>query len=159
MEKLNLILVPTDFSANSCEVFSIASFLGQKLGSKILVLHVIPERDAEAMISVPGQPWEWVMEQEDKNLIDHFLSCFNSDFAKVPRPETAVVAGVAHEEIIKTAEKRGAGMIIMATHGRTGLSHALMGSIAEKVIRSSPCPVLTIKPKNLSSGLGGIRGT
>ena len=55
--------------------------------------------------------------------------------------------GPADEKIIEAAKDKDADMIVMATHGRTGLSHALMGSVAEKVVRQAPCPVLTIRPK------------
>ncbi|MBT8365481.1 MAG: universal stress protein, partial [Deltaproteobacteria bacterium] len=55
--------------------------------------------------------------------------------------------GLAAEKIIEAAKEKDADMIIMATHGRTGLSHALIGSVAEKVVRQAPCPVLTIRPK------------
>ncbi|MGB9441534.1 MAG: universal stress protein [Desulfobacterales bacterium] len=55
--------------------------------------------------------------------------------------------GPAAEKIIEAAKDKDADMIVMATHGRTGLSHALMGSVAEKVVRQAPCPVLTIRPK------------
>ena len=54
--------------------------------------------------------------------------------------------GAAANEIIKACEKEGAHMIVMGTHGRTGLAHVLMGSVAEKVVRMAPCPVLTVKP-------------
>jgi nucleotide-binding universal stress UspA family protein len=50
-------------------------------------------------------------------------------------------------KIIEAAQEKAADLIVMATHGRTGLSHALMGSVAEKVVRHAPCPVLTIRPK------------
>ena len=55
--------------------------------------------------------------------------------------------GPAAEKIIEAAKDKDADMIVMATHRRTGLSHALMGSVAEKVVRQAPCPVLTIRPK------------
>ena len=149
IEKLDLILVPTDFSAYSCEAFAWAAFLAQKLESKILILHVISEKAAEAMVSIPGNPWERVIEQEDKSIMNQFLTCLKSDFAGTPSPEPIVVAGTAHEKIVEVAKDRKAGMIIMATHGRTGFSRALMGSVAEKVVRTAPCPVFAIRPKGV----------
>ena len=63
---------------------------------------------------------------------------------------TLVEVGLAAEKIIEAAKEKDADLIVMTTHGRTGLSHALMGSVAEKVVRQAPCPVLTIKPKGES---------
>jgi nucleotide-binding universal stress UspA family protein len=63
--------------------------------------------------------------------------------------ETQALVGVgpAAEKIIEAAKEKSADLIVVATHGRTGFSHALMGSVAEKVVRQAPCPVLTIRPK------------
>jgi nucleotide-binding universal stress UspA family protein len=59
--------------------------------------------------------------------------------------KTVLGAGVPHEVIVETAKARKAELIVMATHGRSGLSHLLMGSVAEKVVRSAGCPVLTVR--------------
>jgi hypothetical protein len=60
------------------------------------------------------------------------------------------------EKIIEAAKEKDADLIVMATHGRTGLSHALMDSVAEKVVRLSPCPVLTVRPKGEPNFTGGV---
>ena len=59
--------------------------------------------------------------------------------------EKAVVRGVPFVEIIRTAKEKNADMIVIGTHGRTGIDHMLFGSTAEKVVRKSPCPVLTVR--------------
>jgi nucleotide-binding universal stress UspA family protein len=65
--------------------------------------------------------------------------------AKVKDVETMVVRGVPFAEIIKTAKNKNADLIVIGTHGRTGIDHMLFGSTAEKVVRKAPCPVLTVR--------------
>jgi universal stress protein A len=147
VDKLDLILVPTDFSPYSCEAFAWADVLARKFASKIVILHVMSEKAAEEMTSVPGNPWERVLAQEEKDMADHFHACLVSDFDTSVDRETTVAVGAPHAKILEVARERNATMIVMSTHGRTGLAHALMGSVAEKVLRSAPCPVFSIKPK------------
>ena len=150
-KKIDLILVPTDFSGLSCEAFSWATLLAQQFNAKILIVHVISERDAVDMTSRPGNPWENVLEREDKAMIENFQSCLISDFRQEVEKQTLVEVGSADEKIISAAQENNADVIVMATHGRTGLSHALMGSVAEKVLRQAPCPVFTVRPTGDSS--------
>jgi nucleotide-binding universal stress UspA family protein len=150
-KKIDLIIVPTDFSGLSCEAFSWATLLAQQFNAKILIVHVISERDAVDMTSQPGNPWENVLEREDKAMIENFQSCLISDFRQEVETDTLVEVGPADEKLIEAAKKNNADLIVMATHGRTGLSHALMGSVAEKVLRQAPCPVFTVRPKGDSS--------
>ena len=146
-QKLDLILVPTDFSGLSCEAFSWATLLAKKFNSKILIVHVIPERTAADMTAQPGNPWEKVLEREDNAMIENFQSCLLSDINPTVETQTLVEVGQAAERLIETAKEKAADLIIMATHGRTGLFHTLMGSVAEKVVRQAPCPVLTVRPE------------
>lgn len=146
-KKLDLILVPTDFSGLSCEAFSWATLLANEFNAKILIVHVILERAAVEMTAQPGNPWEKVLEREDKAMIENFQSCLLSDFTQAVETQTLVEVGQAAERLIEAAKEKNADLIVMATHGRTGLSHALMGSVAEKVVRQAPCPVLTVRPK------------
>jgi universal stress protein A len=148
-KKLELILVPTDFSGLSCEAFSWATLLADqfKAKAKIVIVHVISAKDAVEMTAQPGNPWERVLEREDTAMIESFQRCLQSDFGQMVETQTLVQLGPAAEKIIEAAKEKEADLIVMATHGRTGLSHAPMGSVAEKVVRQAPCPVLTIRPK------------
>jgi nucleotide-binding universal stress UspA family protein len=146
-KKLDLILVPTDFSGLSCEAFSWATLLAKEFMAKIMIVHVISAKAAEEMTAQPGNPWERVLEREDHAMIESFQSCLQSDFGQTVETQTLVEVGPAPEKIIEAAQEKDVDLIVMATHGRTGLSHALMGSVAEKVVRQAPCPVLTIRPK------------
>jgi len=65
--------------------------------------------------------------------------------------ETAIVQGVPFQVIVDTAESQNIDLIVMGTHGRTGLTHVLMGSVAERVVRMAPCPVLVTRGKTETS--------
>jgi nucleotide-binding universal stress UspA family protein len=145
--KLDLILVPTDFSGLSCEAFSWATLLAIEFRAEIVIVHVISAKAAEEMTAKPGNPWENVLEREDNAMIESFQGCLQSDIGQTVEMQTLVEVGPAAESIIRAAKEKDADLIVMTTHGRTGLSHALMGSVAEKVVRQAPCPVLTIRPK------------
>jgi nucleotide-binding universal stress UspA family protein len=144
---LGLILVPTDFSDVSCEAFSWATLLAKKFNAHILIVHVISEKATVEMTAQPGNPWEKVLEREDNAMIESFQSSLQSDIYQTFGTQTLVEVGPAAEKIIGAAQEKDADLIVMSTHGRTGLTHAIMGSVAEKVVRQAPCPVLTIRPK------------
>jgi nucleotide-binding universal stress UspA family protein len=146
-KKLDVILVPTDFSGLSCEAFSWATILAKELKAKIVITHVISEKAAVDMTALPGNPWESVLEREDHAMIQSFQSCLQSDIDQSVATQTLVKVGPAAEKIIEAAQQKNSDLIVMTTHGRTGLSHALIGSVAEKVVRQAPCPVLTVRPK------------
>ncbi|MBT8364191.1 MAG: universal stress protein, partial [Deltaproteobacteria bacterium] len=71
-KKIELILVPTDFSNLSCEAFSWATLLAKEFKAKIVIVHVISDRAAEDMTAQPGNPWESVLEREDKAMLQMF---------------------------------------------------------------------------------------
>ncbi|CAB1084667.1 hypothetical protein D1AOALGA4SA_12178 [Olavius algarvensis Delta 1 endosymbiont] len=146
-KKLDLILVPTDFSGLSCEAFSWAALLAKEFKAKIVIVHVISEKDAVDLTAQPGNPWESVLEYEDHAMIESFQRCLKSEIDQSVEVQPLVKVGPADEKIVETAQEKAADLIVMTTHGRTGLLRALMGSVAEKVVRQAPCHVFTIRPK------------
>ena len=112
-KKIDLILIPTDFSPLSYDAFSWAALLASKFDAKILILHVVSEKEAAQMISAPGNPWELVLQEEEKNMIDSFLASCVSDLGETLRKETLVEVGKVADKIIDVASERNAGMIIM----------------------------------------------
>ena len=68
-----------------------------------------------------------------------------AEAAGAVRTETKLLEGIAHSEIVSFAQEFGYDLIVMGTHGRTGIMHALLGSVAERVLRKAPCPVLTVR--------------
>jgi universal stress protein A len=146
---LQKILVPTDHSKNSEEAFQYALDWAKINKSTIYVVHVIDLSYPElTYLTKTGQF------DEEQNIFDEAFKETDEFINRVAGNEKGmgierlVKKGDPSEEIIRAAKEKEADLIIMSTHGRKGLSHVLIGSVAEKVVRSAPCPVLTLKPKN-----------
>ena len=145
MISFGVIVVPTDFSDHSLRALPYALGLAEKYGAKVKILYV-----NEPALQVSDMAWVGV---DDRALKDEHVSEARKNMENIIRDqippemavETQVRSGDAVEEIIHFAEDVGADLIVMATHGRGGLSHILMGSTAEQVIRKASCPVLTLK--------------
>ncbi|MEN6616207.1 MAG: universal stress protein [Syntrophorhabdus sp.] len=140
------ILCPVDFSKFTPQIVAYAADLAKKYGSELHMLHVIPNLTYFT-------PYESFLTPEnlvaiEKNIQDEV----NSDFAKLLKTmdvkvKTATREGTPFVEIIDYAKTEGIDLIVMGTHGRSGIEHILIGNVAEKVVRKSPCPVLTIRPE------------
>jgi universal stress protein A len=139
------ILLPTDFSDCSAEAARVALALAERFGSRITVLHVLDEPAALDPMFRGDVPLELLrsrMESFAKESMEAFLS---SHFTGPGNFDTILAAGIPYREIIRKARECGAGLIVIGTHGRTGVEHVIFGSTAEKVVRNSPCPVLTVR--------------
>jgi nucleotide-binding universal stress UspA family protein len=141
------ILVPIDFSHNSDVALQYAVQLAQPLGASVHLLHVVENPLAAGMWSssvytseVPGLQVDVVRDAE------HRLAQMIPTIAGVRYGlDHTVRIGPAPETIVDFASDELADLIVMGTHGRTGLGHALIGSVAEQVVRRAPCPVLTLR--------------
>jgi nucleotide-binding universal stress UspA family protein len=138
------ILAPTDFSKYSMQAIKYARDLAQTFTGTLVLLHIV---------ELPPYPIEGLPPSElGGNLADDLEHQATSDLARVLTDEAEVkivrrvVVGIPYRKIIEVAEAEKVDLIVMATHGRTGLSHLFMGSVAERVVRTAPCPVLTIRP-------------
>lgn len=145
MIKIERILFPTDFSSYAKHALMYALDFASERGAKLYVLHVIPKLNipiGTGGITFPLSKMYDDMEREAKKNIHHLIP---KRFLEKIQIENIVVRGIPFQEIIKAAKKYDIDLIAIATHGRTGLSHALLGSTAEKVVRMAPCPVLCVK--------------
>jgi universal stress protein A len=140
------ILVPIDFSEYTDDIVKYAIEIAQKFGSAIHLIHVIPNMDYFT-------PYESFMAAENMMTVQKGVEVeVQRDLEKVAAgiegiPVTKVVrTGVSFVEIVDYVKSEHVDLVIMATHGRGGLEHIIIGSVAEKVVRKSPCPVLTIRP-------------
>ncbi len=140
------ILVPIDFSEFTDDIVKYATEIAQKFGSTIHLIHVIPNMDYFT-------PYESFMAAENMVTVQKGVEAeVQRDLEKVADkiagvPVTrAVRTGVSFVEIVEYVKNEHIELVIMATHGRGGLEHIIIGSVAEKVVRKSPCPVLTIRP-------------
>ncbi len=145
MKKFNIqrILVPTDFSEISAQAFSYAEELARQYSAEIHLLHVL-EKDPPILLirtlDMTNESAYQKIENDAKNLLAEFRNRFSKDV----NVKEVLLRGNDFEEIVEYAEKNNIDLIVIATHGRTGLLHTLIGSVAEKVIRYSKVPVLVI---------------
>lgn len=143
MIKLKKILCPVDHSECSYLALKYAISLALKDETKLYLMHVIDSRlyDTEIYKFSPYKPSEIDTSQIRTDLMKS-LPEGTTDVLEV---ETIVIKGVPFHEITKAAKEMNADLIVIGTHGRTGLSHVMLGSVAEKVVRKAPCPVLTVR--------------
>ncbi|GIW80871.1 MAG: universal stress protein UspA [Gemmatales bacterium] len=136
MYEVRTILCPMDFSAHSRAALSLAASLARDHDARLIVVHVMPPPLAYDEVATP-LPYSFY-EAKVRDELE------GSGIDDVPVAIT-LVEGDPAGEILRVAEETSADLIVMGTHGRTGLSRALMGSVAETVLRKAGCPVLTVK--------------
>ena len=139
------LLFATDFSESSDHAFQHALTLAKQFNSRLALIHVINEPVDLRGFYVPHISFDKLeeeIEQGAQKVMEKFCRTHLSDYDNY---ECHVVPGIPYEEIIKKAEEIDAKLIVMGTHGRTGFDHVLFGSTAEKVVRTSPVPVMTIR--------------
>jgi universal stress protein A len=144
--EIRRILAPTDFSELSKQGLKSALELAQSFGAELLLLHVVdpPAYPVEGIVpSHLGAPLMDDLERQASTELAQMLPEAPASRVNVSR---RVGVGIPHRKIVEVAEEEEADLIVLTTHGRTGLSHLIMGSVAEKVVRTAPCPVLTIRP-------------
>ena len=139
------ILAPTDFSEHATQAVTTAFELAQTFGAKLSPLHVIEVPVYAIEVALPLEALERDARRE--------LALLPPEATAVHVDVTPLVdMGVPSQKIVETATAEQVDLMVMATHGRTGLSHLLLGSVAERVVRLAPCPVLTIRPLGDRSG-------
>ena len=141
------ILVPTDFSPTSDAALEYARILAAKFGSSVQILHVIDDPTAASEFVPDG--FAPSTDGIRTALLDQAHTRLERVMNLVDRSRhhahAEAVLGLPAQSIIDYATATGTGLIVMGTHGRTGLAHLLMGSVAEQVVRTAPCPVLTVR--------------
>jgi nucleotide-binding universal stress UspA family protein len=141
------ILVPVDFSEDSLKALAYARDLVKPFGAEVVVVHVVePIYYAAPADMYMTSPNLATLLDEQQKLARQQLARIARDLEKTGLRVRAVLkTGSPAQVIIDTAKSAAVDLIVMATHGRTGLSHLFMGSVAEKVVRTAACPVLTVR--------------
>jgi len=147
MKSVKKILVPTDLSQASHGAMEYASALAAQYGAEVVFLHVITEKEAELIATshVPRSPIDEVFSELKQRLYRQILTEAPQLLGGNQKVDIEISMGDPEQGILAVANRIDADLIVMGTHGRTGLSYLLMGSVAEHVVRSAPCPVLTVK--------------
>jgi len=139
------ILYAVDFSESSDYAFGYAFSLARKFSARLNIIHVINEPVDLRGFYVPHISFEKLeeeIEQGAQKMMESFCRSHIRDYEQV---STFIVPGIPYDEIIKKAAEISADLIVMGTHGRSGLDHVLFGSTAEKVVRKSKIPVMTVR--------------
>jgi nucleotide-binding universal stress UspA family protein len=151
--KIHKILAPADLS-NHCKVgVQYALEMAQSQGAEVVIYNVLTVEETP----YPQADEAWIVEQTElpklkrtleqrKSLLNDFVSQSFADLLATTSVQQEVGIGTPYKRIIEKAEHGGFDMIVMSTHGRTGLLHMLIGSVTERVVRRAPCPVLAVPP-------------
>lgn len=147
MIEIPQILVPVDFSAYGEHALRYGCALAEKFNSHVHLLHVVDDY-------YPFVPEASVFLDQRDEYLRGLRTGAERELAKLPpegwctdaRLTRAVIVGTPFVEIVRYAKEHDISLIVIGSHGRSGLAHVLMGSVAERVVRSAPCPVLTVRP-------------
>ncbi len=145
MKKCDTILVAVDFSDSSDNAFQMALSMARKFEARLIILHVINEPVDLRGFYVPHISFEKLEEEIEEGAKKMMESFCRQNILNFENYESLIVPGLPYEQIIEQAGEHSADLIVLGTHGRTGLDHVLFGSTAEKVVRKSPYPVLTVR--------------
>ena len=152
MTPITRILVPTDFSEPADQALDYALALATSVGATISLVHVFDdpfERTlySEQYVPMPAEIRDEILGNVRRHLAERVSRCGRPDVT------SAILTGPTAQAIVDRARDQKADLIVMGTHGRHGVAHLLMGSVAERVVRTAACPVLTVR------GTVAARGT
>jgi nucleotide-binding universal stress UspA family protein len=145
------IMAPIDFSPTAAEGMRLAVDMAQRYEASLTLVHVyqpVAYPFPEGYVLYTPQQMASLLTEVQK-LLEGALKEVRA--AGAGRADTKLLQGVAASEIVTFAQEENYDLIVIGTHGRTGIQHALLGSVAEKVVRRAPCPVLTVRAKESSS--------
>jgi nucleotide-binding universal stress UspA family protein len=142
--KFDKILAPIDFSPNSEPALALAAELARAVDASLTIVYVYNPTPHEVPAGMPALA---IFSAGD--VIPEFNKLLEgaklrAEQAGAARVTTQLLQGLPYLEIVRLAEQQSYGMIVMGTHGRTGFAHMLLGSVAERVVRKAPCPVVTV---------------
>lgn len=146
MKRFKHILATTDLSPESFAAVQYAAHLAEGQGAKLTVLHV--PQTTTLLFTDFAPPVDLLsLDRSIEVAARETLEGWVGRHIKGKIPVRVVIrAGITHEVVCKAAEEAGASLIVMATHGRRGIGHVILGSVTERVLRQAPCPVLVVRP-------------
>ncbi len=151
MIAIKTILLPTDGSECSGKALAYALAFAQQFRARVVALHVMDQGWVDQTRRSFGEVRPNVFreaqarrEEEARGIVEAVADAGTKLGVAV---ETRIVTGTPAEQIVRLAKELPVDLLIMGTHGRTGISHVFLGSVAEKIVRRAPCPVLTVRPK------------
>lgn len=146
MNEVKKILVPVDFSENSQKILRSAAQIAEKFSANLAIVFVVQSFDDYSGFFVPHMPIAQFEDEMVQSAEKKMASFLKENLPAALSCDSKILTGDVAEEITGYAGSIKADMIVMGTHGYKGLEKVLFGSIAEKVVKTAPCPVLTINP-------------
>ena len=149
--KLTSILVPTDFSGPAQQAVRYAVRMAEEFGATLTLVHVF-ELPAYAQglpdyptVYLRGEDFQRIYDEAQSQATERVNAVRDGLRSALPTVNALVRRGTPHEEIVGAAKETGTDLIVIATHGHTGLKHFFLGSTTERVVRHAPCPVLVVR--------------
>ncbi|GIV62019.1 MAG: universal stress protein [Rhodothermaceae bacterium] len=139
------ILVPIDFSQHAREALTVAREIAAQYGARLQLLHVLEEVLHPAFYNFGATSLKDLMPDIEEKATEAMKKFFRETPGAEVEASYHVIEGHAGRDIAAFAEKHASDLIVISTHGLTGLEHLLLGSVTEKVVRRAPCPVLVVK--------------
>lgn len=145
MAQMKNIVLTTDFSDTSLRAFPLAELMARTFGAGLLVVYVEEDRLPPMVIEYTAIKMDELLDQQQHRAAERLREFVGQHIGAGLPVDSEVALGTPHAEIVRIAAERDADLIVMATHGRGFISHAIMGSTAERVVRRAPCPVLVVR--------------
>ena len=149
MVKMDKILFPSDLREHSLKILPYVLSMSEKYNGTIYLLHVIDDISKWGGFYIPHISLD-LYQKEAMETAEKFMDkVCEQQMKSCPNFERRILSGDAATEILKTIDSDAIDLVVMGTHGSKGLEHAIFGSVAEKVVKNSPVPVLTVNPYKL----------
>ena len=142
MSLIKKILVTTDFSETSYRAFKLGGETAKKFGAKLILAHVEEDRLPPLVLEYTDVDLAEILKRQEEHAREKLVEIAPQ---LGPDVQLEVTSGTPHTEIVRLAEDLGVDLIVMATQGRGFISHAILGSTTERVLRHAPCPVLIVR--------------
>lgn len=149
MAEIQKILFPIDLTANSSKILPYVLSVSEKYNSMIYLLHVVHDLKKWGKLYIPHPSMDKLQKEALEGAEKALQKICEEQLESCPNFQRRIVSGDPTAEILKTIESEGIDLVIMGTHGRKGLEHTILGSVAENVVKKSAVPVLTINPWKL----------
>lgn len=148
MANIKKIICPIDFSISSFAALKAATDLAMQYSAELYLVHVVGPPHCGLMLS--KSEYEWCRKRELSLTKMLLRKAIKDRVSKYLTAHSIIRRGDSADQIVQTASKKKADIIVMATHGRTGLKHMVFGSVTDKVVSNAPCPVLIIHAPHIS---------
>lgn len=145
--RLQKILLPTDFSNHSTAATKYACEMASKFDAELHVLHILEQHFSSTPSFAMGLDLPRIVSESKVAAQEKMRSVLEPGWSNGRKVIYSMNDGAPKVEIVRYAKAHDVDMIVLSTHGRSGLSHVLLGSVAENIVRTAPCPVLTIRPE------------